>query len=269
MSIAIQWFSLLFFVLASFGASAGGTMPLHPLDKEVVQTPTFLRHHPDVRWRLDGLSELERGNVRLAMAYFRRAARFGDKVSQGLIAEAYWLGRGTSKDRALGYAWMDLAAERGYTLLLGKREHYWSALSQTERARAIEVGLGIYAEYGDEAAIPRLQSKMAMGRRLMTGSRAGGGAGVRAIYPQGPSDSVQISAPVFQFVETSGRFGGGATTKIGTMRVSASGGREVSRMWSDQFWDTEQYLSWKARNMDGELDISGSVEVLPLRVVND
>lgn len=256
-------FALWPIVMGSSLAFARDTVELHPLDQEVVRTQVFLRHHPDVRWRLDGLAEMERGNVRIALAHFHRAARFGDKVAQGIIAEAYWLGRGTAKDRPLAYAWMDLAAERGYPMLVGKREHYWAALSDQDRSRAIEVGQAVYEEFGDAAAIPRLDAEIDKGRRLITGSRAGNGSYTRSFQPSGPADSLSISAPVLQFSESPG--GGGALTKIGSMRVHASGGKEVVRMWSDHFWKTEQYLAWKAINLDGAPDTRGVVEVLPLR----
>jgi TPR repeat protein len=56
-----------------------------------------------------------------AMQPFRRASFFADQPSQGMVAEMYWNGDGVPCDRALAYARMDLAAERGYASFLGLR----------------------------------------------------------------------------------------------------------------------------------------------------
>src|SRR3546814_9279963 len=69
-----------------------------------------------------------------------------------MVAEMLWNGDGVERDRALAYAWMDLAAERGYAGFLGLRERYWSALDEAGRARALEAGQEVYAHYGDAAA---------------------------------------------------------------------------------------------------------------------
>ncbi|HGM5925234.1 TPA: hypothetical protein ACKP5H_003249 [Stenotrophomonas maltophilia] len=51
-----------------------------------------------------------------------------------------WNGQGGPADRALGYAWMDLAAERGTEWLVAQRERFWEALSPDERERAVREG---------------------------------------------------------------------------------------------------------------------------------
>ncbi|HGM4889326.1 MULTISPECIES: hypothetical protein [Stenotrophomonas] len=105
-----------------------------------------------------------------------------------------WNGQGGPADRALGYAWMDLAAERGTEWLVAQRERFWEALSPDERERAVREGRSLYAEFGDPAATPRLERELRAGSMQQTGSRAGwsgamrsqgrGDAGPRVLQPE-------------------------------------------------------------------------------------
>jgi TPR repeat protein len=113
-----------------------------------------------------------------------------------MLAQMHWQGEGTAVDRATAYAWMDLAAERGYPIFLVEREKYWAALSATEQARALEVGRGLYERYGDEVAKPRLARVMRAGQwRSMTGSRTGYNAGIR-MAQSGADGSLDASSSI-------------------------------------------------------------------------
>ncbi len=142
-------------------------------DEVVLSSSGFLGGHPDMANRLQGLESYRKQNYTRALQDFRRAARYADKPSQGMIAEMHWLGHGVPVDRATAYAWMDLAAERAYPMLLIKREQYWNELTEEERARAVEIGGQLYAEYGDDVAKPRMERVLRRVRREMTGSRTG------------------------------------------------------------------------------------------------
>lgn len=155
-----------------------------PVPQAVLDSPGFLAHHPDLRYQQEGLARLQRGANEAAMRSFLRAARHADKLSQAMIARMYWQGVGVRPDPALGYAWMDLAAERGYPPLLAERESMWAALDAEQQDRAIEVGRGLYAEYGDEVARPRMAEALRIGlRRSLAGSRTGWSSGVRQLEP--------------------------------------------------------------------------------------
>lgn len=143
------------------------------VDADFIQTDGYLASHPDQWFRLLGDRARQQGRLEQARAYFLRAARYADKLSQGALAEMYWNGEGGEGDRARAYAWMDLAAERGAPLLLAHRERYWSQLTPAERTRALREGEAVYAEYGDAVAKPRLAKKLHQGRMRVTGSRAG------------------------------------------------------------------------------------------------
>lgn len=142
-------------------------------DPRVLTSQGFLGAHPDLRWRLEGQRAFEDGQGELALGYFQRAAKFADKPAQGMIAEMLWAGELVEQDRAAAYAWMDLAAERAFRPMLIRREVFWRALSAAERERALEVGRGLYAQYGDDVAQPRMERKLRSERRRITGSRTG------------------------------------------------------------------------------------------------
>ncbi|MBK8285647.1 MAG: hypothetical protein IPK97_12690 [Ahniella sp.] len=62
-------------------------------------TEGFLRYHQDLRWRRSGLQNYNEGDYERALVDFQRAARFGDKPSQAMLAEMYWQGLGGPADR--------------------------------------------------------------------------------------------------------------------------------------------------------------------------
>lgn len=150
----------------------------------------FLTGHPDLRYRLHGLEETKQGKFEDAMRFFQRAGYYGDKPSQGMVAEMLWNGQGVERDRALAYVWMDLAAERGYRPFLILRERYWEAMNEAERDRAIAEGQAIYARYGDAASQPRLDAVLRREHRQATGSRTGF-TGNLQIFVAGPDGSME------------------------------------------------------------------------------
>lgn len=120
-----------------------------------------------------GVEAQREGRQEGAHAYFLRAARLADKLSQAAIAEQYWQGQGVEADRVLGYIWMDLAAERGAPALIGLREAYWQALSPAERTRVPALGPELYAVFGDAAAQPRVAQERRREKYKIVGSRVG------------------------------------------------------------------------------------------------
>jgi len=206
--------------LAVFGAlpvltaQAAGqdTSAPDPAKDPLLLSGGFLSGHPDLRYRMHGQAELEQGHHADAFSFFKRAAWYGDKPSQGMVAEMLWNGQGTAQDRALAYAWMDLAAERGYYGFALLRERYWDALSETERARAVEVGTEVYAAYGDEAAEPRLATALRRARRNTTGSRTGFAGNVKINVPGPGGEHITIDGAKF---------------------------------YDERYWDPKQYRAWQ------------------------
>ena len=178
---------------------------------DIFQSEAFLAGHPDVRWRLQGLREQERGNDARAFRYFQRAARHADKPSQAMVAEMIWKGEGAPRDPALAYAWMDLAAERGYPGFTILRERYWAQLDEAQRRDAVARGEDIYAEFGDEVAKPRIATVLRRESRRVTGSRLGF-VGFLTVQIPGPGGQIQ----------------------------SIDG----NRFYDKKFWDPELYQAW-------------------------
>lgn len=141
--------------------------------EQATMTDGFLAAHPDLRWRAEGARAYERKDYPVALALFKRAAYHADKPSQAIIADMYWQGTGIAQDRAIAYAWMDIAAERLYPDFLAQREFYWARLEEAQRKEAITRGQAILAEYGDDVAKPRLEKILRRGMSAMTGSRVG------------------------------------------------------------------------------------------------
>src|SRR3546814_8132081 len=64
-----------------------------------MMTAGFLTGHPDVRWRREALHSYSRHEYDIALDQFLRAARYGDKPAQAMLAEMYWKGTGVAQDR--------------------------------------------------------------------------------------------------------------------------------------------------------------------------
>ena len=182
------------------------------VDEEVViNSAAFLAAHPDLQNRHRGMEAYEAGRYDSAMTYFQRAARYADKPSQAMVGEMLWKGEGVTRDRALAYAWMDLAAERGYPGFTIIRERYWAALDEDQRRQALVRGEDVYAEYGDAVAQPRIATVLRRERRRVTGSRTGFSGFLE----------VQIPGP------------GGIMQSI-----------DGSKFYDRKFWDPELYQAW-------------------------
>jgi uncharacterized protein len=212
-------------VMCLLWQGAAASDPWQDAERATWESPGFLAAHPDVMHRKRGLARLEQGETERALQEFRRAAEYSDKASQAMLGELYWQGRRVGRDRARGYAWMDLAAERGYPHFVRQRERYWHALDAAARAEALRLGAELHAQYGDAAAQPRLAKVLRRHKPPMLGA-----LGLRPL------------------------------TLIG-----ADGAVEVSRMvyYDRRYWEPELYFAWTDATWRGEPH--GTVEVGPLR----
>lgn len=144
----------------------------------------FLDAHPDLLYRSRGLDKYGEREYVEAFQQFERAALYGDKPSQAILGEMLWIGLGAPLDRPMAFAWMSLAAERGYRSFTAKRELYWSELDGGERDIAERHRDTLHAKYGDDSATPRLEAVMRRERSKMTGSRVGfSGNNVKIMVP--------------------------------------------------------------------------------------
>ena len=201
-----------------------------------VMTEDFLAGHPDIRWRREALHNYANQRYTEAMTQFLRAARYGDKASQAMIAEMHWEGIGVPADRVLGYVWMDLAAERQYPNFLILRERYWHQLDEADRSDVQPRGQAVFAEYGDDAAKPRLAKVLRRESRNVTGSRTGF-VGTLTIIPN------------------TGPFAGTGMTIRG------------DELYAKKYWEPEQY--WRLQDEVWKGPPKGEVEVGELESVQE
>lgn len=211
-------------------------------------TEGFLAGHPDLASRRAGLHAYSRGEYPEALDHFRRAARYADKPSQAMLGEMYWEGLGVAPDRELGYAWMDIAAERLYPHFIMLREQYWSALDTSERRAALVRGKPLMAEFGDEAAKPRLARVMRKHLRAATGSRVGFLGALSIQTNTGPLAGKSPGALVSQEI-----IGAGPSIPAGAY-------------YSDEYWDPKKYWARQDRaffapQSPGHVDVGAAAPV--------
>jgi TPR repeat protein len=158
---------------------------------------SFDESHPDQYFRNRAAQAAADGRWSAAIDDFRRAARYADKPSQLALAFAYWNGEGVAADRATGYVWADLAAERGVPAFLAVREQMWSKLSEDERALALVRGAKLAEEYADVAAMPRMENRLRQGRRQKTGSRTGSTVYATGVSSMDSSARAAVAADIY------------------------------------------------------------------------
>lgn len=174
--------ALLVFIAMPMPAAIAQDAKIDP----AVLTEGFLAAHPDLRWRAEGVRSYEKKDYAAALTELTRAAHYGDKPAQAIIAEMYWSGTGVAVDRPLAYAWMDIAAERLYHDFLVRREGFWRVLDEAQQRDAIARGQALLAEYGDDVAKPRLEKVLRREMRRVTGSRVGFVGNLTIIPHTGP-----------------------------------------------------------------------------------
>ncbi|MNV17523.1 hypothetical protein D3C71_1083130 [compost metagenome] len=183
-----------------------------PQEDQTLLNAGFLDSHPDMMYRQWGVNALHRGEVDKAMENFRFSARYADKPAQGYLGEMYWFGVERPADKVMAFAWMDVAAERGYPLFVELRDQYWAALPLELHEAARAQARLLAAEYGDAVAKPRIAAVLTQGRRAMTGSRTGS-----------MSNNVDITY-----------FEGGMSRTI-----------KADRMYDPKYWDPKLYQKWQ------------------------
>lgn len=231
-----QWMAtsaLLAGLITGASALAAASGPTDPTQDRLMISAGFLSAHPDLRFRLLGLEKHKAGKREDAFRFFQYASQYADKPSQAMVAEMLWDGNGTPRDRALAYAWMDLAAERGYEGFIQLRERYWRQLDEAERARAIAEGEAVYARYGDAAAKPRIAAVLRRERKGTTGSRTGA-VGNLKIVVLGPAGPEEIDG---------------------------------SKFYDDRYWDPAKYQAWHdsvwMKPRIGSVDVGSVQQVKP------
>ncbi|MEO6801025.1 MAG: hypothetical protein ABI178_13900 [Rhodanobacter sp.] len=204
--------------------------------------------HPDLLYRDLGVRAYQAGDKQRAVELLLKAASYADKPAQAMLATMYWEGDGIPKDHPRGYAWMDLAADRGYQDLLIQREHYWAKLSPSERQRAVSEGRQIYAKYKDEVGLRKLDQVLQRAADQATGSRTGFGGNNLTVRLRGGATGPSI-APLQ----------GTGPTVLGGTPV-----RGID-YYSPMLWSAAPYAKLKDRVWEYARREMGTVEVGPLQ----
>mgnify|MGYP002652698796 CR=1 FL=1 len=173
------------FLLVSGHLLAGEEPLIDTEEQKVMSSRSFLEAHPDMKYRTEGWLAYDEGRYEDARKLFTKAAGFGDKLSQAMLAEMAWKGIGQPVDRPLGYAWADISAERGYRQFVALREQYWRQLSDAERMRAIEIGQPLLDKYTHAVTGAALKKELRKARRYMISGRINRGADVVVPGPYG------------------------------------------------------------------------------------
>lgn len=222
--------------LAALQAAAAqeGVKPISRKQQATLSSAVFLNAHPDMKHRKQGWDAYAEGDFALARAQFLKAAWYGDKPSQAMLAEMDWKGLGAAVDRASAYVWADIAAERGYAVFVGVRERYWRALDNAEKARVAQDGPVRLAEYGDGVARGRLERHLRRHLRDIQWSS-------RTVAPP-------RTVTVYDDHGVPKRIDG-------------------SRFYSPTFWDPAQYQAWQDAQWrtppEGSVEVGGVQQVRP------
>ena len=234
--------------LASLSVPALAQQTNEGLLISLLKNPQIVAAHPDLFYRDLGVRAYQADDKPKAVGLLLKAASYADKPAQAMLASMYWNGDGTPKDRPRGYAWMDLAADRGYQDLLIQREKYWAQLSASERQRAVSEGRQIYAQYNDEQGLRKLDQVLRQTADQATGSRTGfGGNNLTVRLRGGAAGSGLKSAQDFGPVVL------GGTPVRGT------------DYYSPMLWSAAPYAKLKDRVWEYARREMGTVEVGPLQ----
>lgn len=228
--------AILLACLAALQAAAAQEVakPISRKQQATLSSAVFLNPHPDMKHRKQGWDAYAEGEFALACAQFLKAAWYGDKPSQAMLAEMDWKGLGAAVDRTSAYMWADIAAERGYAVFVGVRERYWRALDDAEKARVAQDGPVRLAEYGDGVARGRLERHLRRHLRDIQWSS-------RTVAPP-------RTVTVYDDHGVPKRIDG-------------------SRFYSPTFWDPAQYQAWQDAQWrappEGNVEVGGVEQVRP------
>ena len=120
-------------------------------------TDSSIHYDQVFRWR--AMEAFNSGDVASAIRNFERAARYADKPSQFALGVIHMNGDGVPRDRALAFARLDVAAERGYDEIVEQRDILWDQLTDGERAAGQFLAKRLLGKYGDAKAKPRHRNK--------------------------------------------------------------------------------------------------------------
>lgn len=193
--------------------------------------------HPDLFGEFAGMRYYTHHQYRDALKYFEIGAFYADKLSQLSIGLIHMNGEGVKKDPVTAYAWLDLAAERGYPDFVATRDHLKGALTPDQLAQAMELRKTLGERYADAVAKPRLAAQLRQGQMQITGSHTGYDSGVSQL-------NTATSC--------------GPTVVIGGSEVPQAGCGGAS-MYAKERWEPDLYFASRDREYKATVTV-GAVE---------
>lgn len=136
-------------------------------------TEPSMEHVPGALAYVQGMRDFNEGRYFSARHRFLIAAMHGDKVAQFNLGVIYYQGHGIERDPPRGWAWFDLAAERGYPQMVETAADVWDELDEAQRQLATRYREQLAEEFADEIVVPRTARIMQRERNRATGSRVG------------------------------------------------------------------------------------------------
>lgn len=179
---------------AAAALPAGAASSLSPLDSAFIRRElvamgnSSTNGHPDLFGQYTGWRLYADHDYAGAIKYFTLGAYYADKVSQLCLGLIYLNGNGVPADPVQAWAWLSLAAERGYPEFVATRDRVWAQLDAAQRAQAETEAKTLAVTYGDKVAQPRMLAELRRAASERTGSRTGFDAGAYTYMPDnGPT----------------------------------------------------------------------------------
>lgn len=121
-----------------------------------------------------------------ALAYYRRAAKYGHKEAQMRVGTIHYAGLAGESNPVLAQAWLRLSAAHGNPRYRKASDDLYKALTESQQDSANAYYEELKEEYGDLAALQRRDRWSRRQKRELTGSRVGATASQVQISLPGP-----------------------------------------------------------------------------------
>lgn len=154
----------------------GSGVAAGPLSDSNFNTPES-DGRPGVKFFVLAARALKHHDYLHAIDMFKVSASWAYKPAEYNLGLMYFNGEGVPADRALGAAWMILAAERGDAAYVGMRDQMATLLTDAQFAAADKFWGQLKGTYGDKVALRRAKAQWALAKSEKTGSRVGGTSG--------------------------------------------------------------------------------------------
>lgn len=175
-------------VVLSASVAACGPAMVNASDVSAVYSPTLTEPgqkfvapedsaRPGETFYYRAAAAWEKSKYAFARDMYRTSASWAYKPAQYSLGVMYFNGDGVAANRALGMAWLALAAERGDPAYVSYKDNAYTQMTEAEFSRANVLWREMKRTYGDAVALKRARNRWLQVRRAATGSHLGEGMG--------------------------------------------------------------------------------------------